>query len=268
MNGFQDTYTNLRGALLHAPLVHVGKWHNQDVSSSDAHGFHELYDVRVERPMALTKASSQQDISPNLPWAEDHFLERVSGHPLNPPPSEAWWPFGNTNTHKDPTGEFSHTYPERFWPVFANAPAIGSKTSKKRPNGREVAVPHNGIRYEYGDLGDVVELLIRDPQTRQAVLPVWFPEDTGNRWNVRLPCSLHYQWQLRNGQLNCTYAMRSVDFWRHFRDDIYMAERLTQWIAWRLGNADPGILVVNIANLHLLTGDVQAAWNEALHEAL
>ena len=32
-------------------------------------------------------------IKPNLPWANDHFEERVGGLPLNPPPSNEWWPF-------------------------------------------------------------------------------------------------------------------------------------------------------------------------------
>jgi hypothetical protein len=35
---------------------------------------------------------------------------------------------------------------------------------------------HRGIYFPYGDLNDVVEELLRDPTTRQAILPVFFPE--------------------------------------------------------------------------------------------
>lgn len=259
---FQNTYVGLRGQLLRAPSVDVGKWHNVDVSGSPVHLFRELRDVRVERIMADTVERTRREVKPNLPWAEDHFQERVSGQPLNPPPSEAWWPFGNTARHK--TNEhFSHSYPERFWPRFANEGGTCDDSE------RVIAVPIVGIRYEYGDLLDVVNLLKREPMTRQAVLPVWFPEDTGNVADVRLPCSLSYQWQMRDFKLHCTYTMRSVDFWRHFRDDVYMAERLTQWIIdstdWEM--VSPGTLTMNIGNLHLLEGDAEKARNEALNEA-
>lgn len=260
-NSFQEIYCAYRGALLAKEPVRVGKWHNVDVSSSDLHQFREIVDVHFKRRMAPTMELSQKQIKPNLPWAEDHFQERISGEPLNPPPSEAWWPFGNTKVHKH--GEqFSHSYPERFWPKEAG-PYVSRTLGHQRY--------HLGIRYGYGDLGDVIELLRREPMTRQAVLPVWFPEDTGNTANVRLPCSLTYQFQIRDGLMRCTYTMRSVDFWRHFRDDVYMAERLTQWICEELDSTldvKPGMLTMNIANLHLLEGDVVKAREEALCEAL
>src|SRR3954468_15378336 len=87
-----------------------------------------------------------------------------------------------------------------------------------------------GIRYDYGDLQDVVDMLVRSPYTRQAVLPVWFPEDTGAVHGERVPCTLIYHWMLRDGRLHCFYDIRSCDFVRYFRDDVYFAMRLTQWL--------------------------------------
>jgi hypothetical protein len=56
-----------------------------------------------------------QDIRPNLPWADEHFAERVGGRPLNPDPSHTKWPWwhGQDAETKD-RGVFSHTYSERF----------------------------------------------------------------------------------------------------------------------------------------------------------
>ena len=120
-------------------------------------------------------------VEPNLPWAEDHFLERVGGEPLNPGEQYKNWPWyrGNVETHK-PQGAFSHTYMERFWPRYAEIP---------RTHRRKGAMT-KGIRYRYGDLNDVLDLLAREPYTRQAYLPVWFPEDTGAHHGERVPCTL------------------------------------------------------------------------------
>ena len=128
-------------------------------------------------------------VSPNLPWAEDHLLERVSGQPLNPPPSASWWPFNqNDNEIHKKDEKFSHTYPERFWPRHAG---------EEMDQGWDISSPtnrsHFGIRYRYGDLFDLIKILRADPDTRQAYLPVWFPEDLAAAVDgERVPCTLGY----------------------------------------------------------------------------
>lgn len=187
-------------------------------------------------------------------------MDRVSREPLNPPPSADLWPYNNAG-HKEHLekegGKFSHTYPERFWPRWA-----GTFQPTVAPSGDG----NRGIRYRYGDLGDVIDMLGKSPYTRQAYLPVWFPEDTGNQ-GVRLPCSLGYHFILRNDQLHCNYFIRSVDFVRHFRDDFYMAGRLLQWVLSELRRLDglasrawesisPGHLHMYMISLHCMEGDV------------
>lgn len=177
----------------------------------------------------------QKEMEPNLPWAEDHFMERVSGIPHNPPPSSAWWPFATANNEAFKSDEqFSHTYPERIWPKWA---------------GQHVQAAE-GIRYQWGDLDDVVKLLRERPGTRQAYLPIWFPEDTGAVEGQRVPCTLGYHLLVRDGRLKVVYYIRSCDFYRHFRDDAYMAARLGQWVAEQIGvKADK--LVMHISSLHV-----------------
>lgn len=181
---------------------------------------------------------------PDSPWAEDHFLERVSGQPLNPAPSYKWWPWHSKKHEEDfKTEVFDHTYPERFWPRF---------------NGHgEIRM---GVRFDYGDLDDVVQQLKKDPFTRQAYLPVWFPEDTGAQAQ-RVPCTLGYHF-IRNGPcLDIKYFLRSCDLTRHFLNDVYMAGRLLQWMVDRVTNDGtlpypwPGTLTMFVSNLHMFVAD-------------
>jgi thymidylate synthase len=125
--------------------------------------------------------------------------------------------------------------------------------------------PNRGIRYEYGDLNDVVEMLATEPDTRQAYLPIFFPEDTGMRNPTRKPCTLGYHFILRHGYFHITYYMRSCDFYRHFRDDCYLTVRLHLWVLDRLRKADPatwgnvklGFYIMHITSLHMFTNDLR-----------
>lgn len=237
---FSDAYEDLAYRLHFAPEVHVGEWQSIQGNIPQADTI-EVEDVSFEVPISETIKQWQQEVGPNLPWAEDHFLERVSGVPHNPPPSHEWWPFAQkSNTeHRNSNGRFSHTYPERFWPKFA---------------GEKSLTCNFGIRYYYGDLADVVVLLKERPGTRQAYLPVFFPEDTGAVHGERIPCTLGYHFLLRNGRLKCVYYIRSCDFIRHFKDDVYMAGRLCQWIAEEL-RVEPGKLVMHISSLHIFSSE-------------
>ena len=259
---FKTQYRQTLYELWHRGVkVPMNTWQSQAVNDRPGMSYsRELQNVTFKLSELPEGVKALQElIEPNLPWAEDHFLERVSGEPLNPPPSEAWWPFrvrGNAE-HKDDE-KFSHTYPERIWPKFANE-------ASTRPNGRQVFVPHNGIRYEYGDLADVIMLLCRDILTRQAYLPIWFPEDTGASEGQRVPCTLGYHFMFRPGYFpgeyigQIVYYIRSCDLLRHFTDDVYMACRLLQHVAGMLRengiNAHGRLLVMHISSLHTFEGD-------------
>lgn len=247
--------------LLAADPVYVGEWQSQrDVTGANT--TYEILNASFQMPMPDFPSEAARVTGANLPWAEDHFRERVSGEPMNPPPSNAWWPFNvNGNALHKADEKFSHTYPERYWPKFAN---IEGETDK----GRQIFVPHIGTRFEYGDLGDVIELLKRSPYSRQAYLPVWFPEDTGSASGQRVPCTLGYQFIIREGaagkRLHVIYHMRSCDFMRHLADDIYMTIRLGQWVRDQLqGSVEDqrfagmtlGTLYFSAGSLHIFEPD-------------
>lgn len=208
--------------------INPGRWQGYDTKGKPDLVTRELLNLQLEVPVFRNADEDpldylQEEIKPNLPWADDHFAERVSRDPSNPGEQYKNWPWwlGQADTTQE-HGLFSHTYQERFWPKKAGDGfwnSLGSKTDGAY-----------GIRYDYGDLDDVVDLLVREPLTRQATFPIFFPEDTGAVHGGRVPCTLHYHFMVRNSMLHLWYPIRSCDYVRHFRDDLYMACRLMLWV--------------------------------------
>jgi hypothetical protein len=65
---------------------------------------------------------------------------------------------------------------------------------------------------------------------------------------------------IREGQLQVTYNIRACDFMRHFRDDVYMAVRLGQWVRDEIANRleiryGLGNLTMHISSFHIFEGD-------------
>ena len=216
--------------------VFSGKWQSVNVDQA----MWELFNHDVKFIMPQEISEMVKEIKPNLPWADDHFAERVGGVPLNPPPSSEWWPFAQKGNKQFKSDEkFSHTYTERLWPNHIE-----------------------GMRYRYGDMQDVVQLLEREPFTRQAFLPIWFPEDTGAHHEERVPCTLGYHFIRRDNWLHLFYFIRSCDYIRHFRDDIYLAMRKAKWVLETLQGRSKkwddvklGIYDMKIVSLHCFAGE-------------
>lgn len=269
-NDFENLFKDMQHQLIHTDIVATGEWQSMDISDKPMLATHELTNVSFSMTLPATPEHLAEVTGAHLPWAEDHFQERVGGKPLNPPPAEAWWPFAqkvNTAHKSEPGGKFSHTYPERMWPKWA-----GDFTDRTADSQVVNWDPMRGIRFDYGDLQDVVFQLARGLLTRQAFLPIWFPEDTGAVHGKRVPCTLGYHFMIRNNTLQITYYMRSCDLIRHFQDDVYMAGRLAQWMVWKLNEAkthelaaeEPqglknplkvGDLIMHIVSLHCFSGD-------------
>jgi len=252
---FTEAIEAARERLLYSSLpVRPRYWQGLDVSKFSGAAMLEMLNFSFSAPMKTTLEGLVEDIKPDLPWADDHFEERVSRIPHNPPPSHEWWPHGKQgNKEFMATEKFSHTYPERMWP----------KKAAYQESVRDYIPDILGIRYPYGDLDDVVNLLIKDPLTRQAYLPLWFPEDTGAVHGERVPCTLGYHFIARDGLLHVVYYIRSCDFIRHFRNDIYFTARLLRWVWQELRRKDPGTwdevylghLTMHITSLHIFARD-------------
>lgn len=252
---------------LDGSLVHTERWQSVDISQKKEAQMVELLHHSLEAMMPRTIGELQVMTSPNLPWAEDHFKERVCGYPVNPGVEWENWPWANSADGHRKEEIFNHNYMERYWPKFAcNIPA----RDEREWVSKVIDPPHKaGIRNYYGDLSDLIDLLVEEPLTRQAYLPVWFPEDTGIQNRGRKPCTLGYHFIMRNNRLDVTYYIRSCDLYRHFRDDVYLTVRLAQWVLnWcktrsdKWSEVEPGTLRMHITSLHMFVGDYQKMFGE------
>lgn len=261
-SAIQRAYDAVRQA---GVLVEPTRWQSVDVSKRPEAATWEILNHTLKAPITSESlVDLREACQPSVPWADEQFAERVGGVPVNPGPTWHRWPWANSADKfrveeiRGP-GEggglgFSHTYAERLWPKHA-----------MRVDDEGV---NSGIRYNYGDLEDVVNHLATHPDSRQAFVPLWFPEDTG-KTEVRVPCTLGWHFIHRKGFLHCTYYIRSVDLYRHFRDDVYMAVRLQLWMLDRLRGKSspwldvrPGIFTMHMVSLHCFVNDARILWGD------
>jgi hypothetical protein len=148
---------------------------------------------------------------------------------------------------QDWPARFNHTYADRLWP-------------KRLEGGNEF----RGQHWTYGDLNNLVDLLAKEPYTRQAWIPLFHPEDTGLGDGGRKMCSLGYQVIVRDGRAHIWYPLRSVDLVRHFSDDCYLAVRMLLWIIDRCRERSevwcsitPGSYAMHCTSLHVFETDLK-----------
>jgi len=158
-------------------------------------------------------------------YCEQEFLDRTSSTPQNPGNSylirsDMWQKFMVNN-------KFDYTYSERM----------------------------------YDKIPQIIETLKEDKHSRQALLQIFHPEDlTKTGGQTRIPCSVDYQFLIRNNRLHLIYHMRSNDYFGHHAIDIYLAARLMQFISKELSVYYPGIktgaLTFFCGSLHAYSWDL------------
>ena len=167
-----------------------------------------------------------------LKYCKQEIKDRCSGKPLNPGNSykiraDMW------NKFLEGSGKFAYQYAERLW------------TNKQ--------------------FDHVIDCLRNDSGTRQAVLSVWNPDKDMDPNKVgggnRIPCSLFYQFLIRNGKLHCIYTMRSNDFLGHHIIDLYCASGLMEYVVKRLKDVYPNLKVGSLtymcSSLHAFHWDLK-----------
>lgn len=160
-------------------------------------------------------------------FIEQEVKDRTSGLPLNP---------GNSYKHRinlweefiEKDGKFSYQYAER----------INDKNLSKN------------------QIQTVIDELKENPDSRQGIVQIYNYlydcERIGGK--RRIPCSMHYQFLVRNNKLHSNYVMRSNDFYGHFAVDIIVAARLQMYIAEKL-NIKVGSLTYFSGSLHAYMKD-------------
>lgn len=220
---FKEAFNEIKRDLAEMGIdVHTKTMQDKYIADDPNYATKELqfYSYRVLVPRL-------EDIPlPNPEWTKGEWgerLEGIKGNPVNP--GEAYklrdsvW---NEFLHE---GKFAYSYSEQF------------AQDKQVQN--------------------VINALKKDPMSRQANIAMWDTEDSN--WigsaTKRVPCSLNWLFQYRDGKLNMEYSMRSCDFATHFPNDVYLAHKLQQYVAQETG-LKCGDFIHHIASLHIYRKDV------------
>lgn len=187
----------------------------------------------------LLDAKSQEIPGVSQPWADAEFKERVTdpwvrcpdgkGYPEFINPGKAWELRKEVWTEYLHEGKMAYTYNELLW--------------------------------NNDQLTKVINRLKEDPDSRQLWISLWDPEKDPNFLGgvSRVPCSLGYGLQVRDGKLNLHYVMRSCDFATHFRNDVYLAIKFLEWVAEKTGYL-VGSFTHTIFSLHVYNKDVEGVF--------
>lgn len=178
----------------------------------------------------LLDAKSNEIENVTQPWADEEFLERINdplehdGNFINP--GEAWKLREEIWKEYMHDGKMAYTYNERFW----------------RSN----------------QLTKIINRLKEDHDSRQLWLSIWdCNEDVDKLGGIsRVPCSLGYNFQFRDGKLNMHYLMRSCDFSTHFCNDVYLAIKLLEYVAEQC-DMEVGNFTHTMFSLHVYKKDVK-----------
>lgn len=164
-------------------------------------------------------------------YCEQEFLDRINREGLNPGNSykirlDLW----QSLMSKKDGEKFDYTYSER-------------------------------INYCH-QLDNAIAALKDDIHSRRAMIMIFKPEDTmeSSGFATRIPCSIDYQFLIRNNKLMVLYHIRSNDYFKHFAIDIWLANALQEYIVEQLKDTYPNL---KVGSLNYYCGSFHA-YNEDL----
>lgn len=192
--------------------------------------------------------------------------------------------FAYTKSHDWAEAEFN----ERVGITLENP----GEAYKLRPDMWEQFLVNGRFDYSYGErMGQhvtykgeehsliyaIAKQLKADQDTRKAILPIFGSflrtgyQCTENLerdidrldGSARIPCSMYYDFLIRNGKLNICYHQRSSDFIQHFGNDVYLAWQLMKYMVDLVNSLkteeedciEPGYLYHTIDSLHVYKKD-------------
>lgn len=216
-------------------IVHPHSMQNLDVKNDEDFKTKEL----IAEQYCLVNLPDEERLfifSNSKDWADAEHEERIlpSRYFINPGEAyklreDLWKTFLNEE------GSFDYTYNERIsYPIFPT----GFRSNDAIPT-----------------IDWIICELRKNPDTRQAIIPIFHNTDLDNIGGIRrVPCSMYYQLFIRtnpagNKVLHLIYSQRSCDFVTHFGNDVYLAWKMKDYLAGEL-NIQPGYLYHNINSMH------------------
>lgn len=206
--------------------VHAKSWQDKDVSNDP-----DFESLELQNYMYMVIDPDPDKLPATQPWAYAEWNERlnsiIGGKADNP--GEAWKMRSEVwNDFLTEDKKFGYTYGERF--------------------------------IKYKQVIRVIERILVDPDSRQLYISVWDPSDIRNLGGIsRVPCTLGYQIQVREGKLNLLYLQRSSDFHTHFVNDVFMAIQLQHYLA-RNTNYKVGNFTHLLMSLHIFKKDSEGVF--------
>lgn len=188
----------------------------------------------------LLDAKSTEIPGVTQPWADSEFEERVT---------DPWTRASNGDTMK-----VKFINPGEAW-------KLRREIWTEYMHDGKLAYTYNELLWNNDQLTKIINRLKEDPDSRQLWISLWDPtRDPDFLGGVsRVPCSLGYGLQVRDGKLNLHYVMRSCDFATHFRNDVYLAIKFLEWVAERTGYP-VGSFTHTIFSLHVYNKDVEGVF--------
>lgn len=140
-----------------------------------------------------------------------------------------------------------------------SVPELFSERVKKFAEFEDDGILHGayGAR-SHGQLGQVVDLIRRDSDTRQAVITLFDSGRDLNRARRDIPCTLSLHFMLRRGLLELRTTMRSNDAWLGMPYDFTQFAIAQATVAQAL-NVAVGPYTHSVGSLHMYERDMEAA---------
>ncbi len=209
--------------------VHPHTWQDKQVKNDP-----NFATLELQNYVYAVTSPQPGDLNPTEPWATAELAERVqgieTGKGVNP--GEAW------------------KLREEVWKHFLESSEITQR----------FGYSYSERLAAFQQVERIIKRIKEDPDSRQLWISVWTPSDIAYLGGVsRVPCTLGYQIQVRQGVLNLTYIQRSSDLKTHFENDVWMAHSLQRYIAAKVG-IPVGIYTHMIFSLHMFRKDAEGVF--------
>jgi thymidylate synthase len=201
---------------------------------------------------------------PNVvqPWSDAEFAERVQVPKTCEETSNCnncWYSQNNIDCPEDSEGRSDGAYVKFVNP--GEAYKLRPKVWNEYLHEGKFGYTYNERIWQNDQITKIITRLKEDPGSRQLWLSLWNPMiDPSNLGGVsRVPCSLGYNFQVREGKLNIHYIMRSCDFSTHFCNDVYLAIKLLEYVA-ELTGYEVGSFTHTIFSFHVYHKDIKGVF--------
>ena len=139
--------------------------------------------------------------------------------------------------------------------------ALGELYGKIPPIWEKMADAEGNVNSNYGwqwerskQFDYVYELLLNDPDTRQAVITILDMKEH-KTFTYDTPCTYAIQFTIVNGRLDMCVTMRSNDLWYGFCNDQYQFSKLQEMVSKRL-KIETGVYYHFAHNMHLYNNKI------------